>query len=384
MVVSDQAGPVAILGLRPGAGGIPRVMLDLIDGLQQRHVQVDLLRPVGAYPDLNRLANGEPACFSLSSGNPKQAREELRRYLSHRQPVACLSNKERTSALLADLREQGDQLPPTWLRIGSDLREKIHRQSIWRRANYRAGLRRAYLAADGLIANSAGVAESIEEVLARVPAFRKPPIRVIANPLNITRVQTLRSAPAPHPWLADADAPVVLGMGRLVAVKDFPTMIRAFVRLRRHRPARLIIFGEGRQRAALERLIRRLGMTDCIALPGFIANPFAALSRAALFVLSSRYEGSPNVLIEALACATPCVSTDCRSGPRDILAQGRLGPLVPVGDVEALARAMVHTLNAPPPSEILTTAAQRFDLDHSLSAYWDALGLRPFRAESAA
>ncbi|EIC20284.1 glycosyltransferase [Thiorhodovibrio frisius] len=373
--------PVALLGFRPGPGGIPRVMLDLIDGFQRWHVPVELLLPAGDYPDFTRLASGKPPCFPLSNGKPERAHQEIQSYLAQRQPAAILSNKERTSALLADLREQGVELPATWLRIGSDLREKIRRQRFWRRAGYRASLHRAYLAADGLIANSAGVAESIESLLSRTPAARKPPLRVIANPLNLTRVQALSKEPAPHPWLADAGAPVIIGMGRLVAVKDFQTLIRAFARLRQHRRARLILFGEGRQRSMLERLIRRLGLSEDIALPGFIANPFAALSRAALFVLSSRYEGSPNVLIEALACATPCVATDCRSGPRDILEQGRLGPLVPVGHVDALASAMARTLDAPLPADTLLHAARRFDLDTSVTAYLEALGLRPENAD---
>ncbi|WP_200283824.1 glycosyltransferase [Rhabdochromatium marinum] len=374
--LSEPPAPLALLGFRPGAGGIPRVMLDLIDGLHQQQVPVDLLLPAGDYPDLARLATPIPACFPLSSGDRQRARQELTHYLAERQPAALLSNKDRSSALLADLRAQDQCLPPVWLRIGSDVREKIRSKRIWRRSAYRAELLRSYRAADGLIANSSGVAESLAALLhqKRTPE-QAPPIRTIANPLNLNRIAELSTAPAPHPWLADHSTPVILGMGRLVAVKDFPLLIRAFARLRHHRQARLIIVGEGRQRAALERLIRRLGLTDAVALPGYLDNPFAALARAALFVLSSRYEGSPNVLIEALACATSCVATDCRSGPRDILAQGQLGPLTPVGDVAALADAMRQTLEAPPAADTLLAAAQRFDLSRSVASYLQALGI---------
>jgi glycosyltransferase involved in cell wall biosynthesis len=363
-----------LLGFRPGAGGIPRVMLDLIDGLHARGRSVDVLLPPGDYPDLARLASAAPRIFPLPGADSHAA---LAGYLQARRPVALLSNKDRASALLAERRAQGAWLPPVWLRIGSDMREKVRGKALWQRPAYRKFLRQSYLAADGLIANSAGVADSLSSLLAQVDPALRPPVRVIANPLNLERIFALASAPAPHPWLEDHEVPVILGLGRLVAVKDFPTLIRAFARLRQAHPARLIIFGEGRQRAALERLIRRLGLDAVVALPGYIDNPFAALARAALFVLCSRYEGSPNVLIEALACATPCVATDCRSGPREILAHGQLGALTPVGEPEALAHAMLATLKAPPPAERLRSAAQRFDLGSSIAAYGEALGLFP-------
>lgn len=375
--MNSPSQPLALLGFRPGAGGIPRVMLDLIEGLHRAGIAVDLLLPPGDYPDLGRLATAAPRTVALTGGNPRQARAELADYLRQERPAAVLSNKDRTSTLLAELREADASLarPPTWLRIGSDVREKIRRKPLWRRRAYRQRLIANYRAADGLIANSDGVAESLTELLGDPAQGPCPEIRTIANPLDLSRVESLAAAPAPHPWLADDGPPVVLGIGRLVAVKDFPTLIRGFARLQTDVQSRLLIFGEGRQRASLERLIRRLRLNDRVDLPGFIENPFAALARAALFVLSSRYEGSPNVLIEALACGTACVSTDCRSGPRDILGQGRFGALIKVGDAQALAGAMSATLRSPPAGATLISAAQRFELGASVSAYLDALGL---------
>lgn len=372
-ILTAERAPIALLGFRPGPGGLPRTLLDLIDGLQQRARAVDLLRPPGDYPDLARLSTPPPPEFALAADDPRLARAQLTRYLEERRPTAILSNKERTSLLLADLREQGVALPALWLRFGSDVREKIRRQRFWRRARYRASLLRQIAAADGLIANSAGVAESLATLLEAVAANRRVPIRILPDPLNLARIRDLATAPAPHPWLAERDTPVILGMGRLVRVKDFPCLIRAFARLRETVPARLIIFGEGRHRASLERLIRRLRLDTQVALPGFTDNPFAALARASLFALSSRFEGAPNVLIEALACATPCVSTDCRSGPRDILAGGTLGPLTPVGDPLALAEAMRATLDNPPPAATLRDAAQPYDIDRAVAAYIDTL-----------
>jgi glycosyltransferase involved in cell wall biosynthesis len=149
-----------------------------------------------------------------------------------------------------------------------------------------------------------------------------------------------------HPWFEPGQLPVVLGVGRLTRQKDFPTLIRAFAHLRSRREARLIILGEGEDRPELERLIGELQLTGDVALPGF-QNAMAYMARSALFVLSSAWEGLPTVLIEALAVGTRVVSTDCPSGPREILQDGRLGALVPIGDAVALARAMEAALDQP-------------------------------------
>jgi glycosyltransferase involved in cell wall biosynthesis len=143
-----------------------------------------------------------------------------------------------------------------------------------------------------------------------------------------------------HPWFQAGQPPVIIGVGRLTRQKDFPTLIRAFAELRRRSPARLLILGEGEERPRREALAGELGVSDHVALPGFVENAMGCMAGSALFVLSSAWEGLPTVLIEALAAGTRVVSTDCPSGPREILQNGRLGALVPVGDAAALAQAM--------------------------------------------
>ena len=164
-------------------------------------------------------------------------------------------------------------------------------------------------------------------------------------------------------------------MGRFTRQKDFPTLLRAFARLCSHTPARLVLLGEGAGRDACARLARDLGIGARVLLPGFAANPYAWLARARMFVLSSRWEGSPNALGEALALGVPCVATDCLSGPRELLAHGRYGPLVPVGDATALAEAMLATLRAPLPAEQLRQAVRDYRQDISAAGYLAALGL---------
>jgi glycosyltransferase involved in cell wall biosynthesis len=176
--------------------------------------------------------------------------------------------------------------------------------------------------------------------------------------------------------MQQADVPVVLGVGRLELRKGFATLVRAFARVRRQRPLRLMILGGGKtakgeaaDRAALEALIRELGVEDDVALPGFDPNPFGYMARASVFVLPSLYAGLPGVLIQAMACGCPVVSTDCPTGPREILEGGRYGPLVPVGDDVAMAEAIAGTLDAPTPAALLQRRAQDFSVDAAVSTY---------------
>ena len=152
-------------------------------------------------------------------------------------------------------------------------------------------------------------------------------------------------------------------------VKDFPTLIRAFQKLSAVSPARLILLGDGSQRKDMTALVRRLNLEDRVSMPGWVDNPYAFMARASLFATSSRMEGLQNVLIEALACGCPCVSTDCPSGPAEILEGGRIGRLVPIADVEALAEAMRLTIEDPPPRTLLLKRADHFSAENSVAMY---------------
>jgi glycosyltransferase involved in cell wall biosynthesis len=160
----------------------------------------------------------------------------------------------------------------------------------------------------------------------------------------------------------------VLAVGRLTAQKAFDVLIQAFARVRKTRLARLLILGEGEERSALEAMIRQFGLAQDIGLPGFVPNPYPYMAHAALFVLSSEFEGLPTVLVEAMSVGTPVIATDCPSGPREILMDGRHGQLVPMGDPIALADAIETTLtaNAPRPSK---ESWQPFELDCVVEQY---------------
>ena len=229
--------------------------------------------------------------------------------------------------------------------------------------------RRLYPEADRIVAVSDGVAEDLAHTLG-LPRTR---IRTIYNPVFRPDMLTLARAPLEHAWFAPGAPPVILGIGKLKPQKDFGCLIRAFARVRAVRPARLLILGEGSQREALLSLAGQLGVADDIALPGFVANPFAYLGRAAVFALSSAWEGLSNVIIEALACGCPVVSTDCPSGPAELLARGAYGSLVPVGDDTALAQALLASLDHPPHRERLLDRARQFSVERAAEQYLSVL-----------
>jgi glycosyltransferase involved in cell wall biosynthesis len=224
---------------------------------------------------------------------------------------------------------------------------------------------RAYGGAQAVIAISRGVADDLITVTG-IPEKR---VFSIYNPLDLERVTRQSRETVEHPWLAVGAPPVVLAVGKLKRQKDYPTLVQAFARVRAHREARLVILGEGEERARIERLVKILGIEADVYLPGFVENPFAWMARVSVFVLASAWEGLSNVLLEALACGCTIVSTDCPSGPREILADGAFGHLVPVGDDAALAAAIAAALSAPAQRERSVARAAEFGFDAAVERY---------------
>jgi glycosyltransferase involved in cell wall biosynthesis len=200
---------------------------------------------------------------------------------------------------------------------------------------------------------------------------------VIHNPVITPDFVAQASAPLDHPWFGPGQPPVVIGVGSLTKAKDFETLIRAFGKVRATIPARLVILGEGEERKNLELLVKSLGLLEDVELTGFVENPFAYMSRATVFVLSSRWEGFGLVLAEALACGTPAISTNCPSGPSEILEDGKLGRLVAVGDVEGLAKEILEQLGQIPDPKRLRQFRSKFSLESVVDEYLSTLQLRP-------
>lgn len=316
-------------------GGAERSMLNLAHGVAERGYPVDLVLAQARGPYLSGVDKAV-RIVDLKASRVLMSLPALARYLRKEQPKALVSALNYANVVAL------------WARrlVGVPKRVLVNEQNTVSRSAYNSAkrrqrmvphlMRRFYPWADYIIGNSQGVADDLSQVLG-IPRQR---IKILYNPVVTPEVREKAQAPLDHPWFEPGQPPVVLAVGRLTKQKDFPTLLRAFAQVVSTRPARLLILGEGVDRPMLEALVRQLGIQDHVSLPGFVDNPYAYMTRAGLYVLSSRWEGLPTVLIEALSCGLPIVATDCPSGPKEILADGQHGVLVPVGDVTALARAM--------------------------------------------
>jgi glycosyltransferase involved in cell wall biosynthesis len=217
--------------------------------------------------------------------------------------------------------------------------------------------------------NVVAISTDVQTDLSRSAGLPLSAIRVIYNPAVTPGLLQKRNDPVDHPWFGKDEAPVILSVGRLHAHKDFPALLRSFRVVREQRPARLVILGEGEDRPLLNELANRLGISEDFDLPGFVPNPSSYMSKAAVFVCSSPAESFGNALAEAMACGTPLVSTDCPGGPPEILEHGRYGSLVPLGDTQAMAQAIIRALDRPLHPEVLREAAHRFHCELIAAEY---------------
>ncbi len=223
-----------------------------------------------------------------------------------------------------------------------------------------------YRFADHVVGVSEGVADDIRD-WAWVPDDK---VVTIYNPV-VTEEQIGATYELPsHPWFQDDDIEVVLSVGRHVEEKDYPTLIRAFALLLEEREnARLMLLGGGELTSAYESLIAELGIEPEVEMPGFVMEPHPYMAHADVFALSSRVEGLSLVLIEAMACGTPVVSTDCPNGPAEVLANGKYGELVPVGNPSSLKNALVRALSDPIDIQLLRECARDFSVSKAAMEY---------------
>jgi glycosyltransferase involved in cell wall biosynthesis len=366
-----MAKRLAVLISFSGEGGVERMVLNLIEEFAaDSDLQLDLLTiradsaHLGSLPEAIRVVD-------LGTRHTGTSLRPLMRYLRDSQPQALLAAKDRAGriAILAN-RLTGSRCRVV-IRLGTNLSASMEgRPAVVRQIRY-LWMRSLYRWADRIVAVSDGVAQDTLAIT-RLPADR---VEVIRNPVVNARLRALAREPVAHPWLRTKDRPVILGVGRLTEQKGFDVLLAAFARVRADRPCRLVILGEGKLRERLIRHIHDLGLREDVDLHGFRPNPYPEMAAADVFVLSSRWEGSPNVLTEAMALGTPVVSTDCPSGPREILQGGAIAPLVPMNDPVSLAEAIQTMLDRPGPRQRLIEAVADYQAPASARHYLAALGL---------
>lgn len=355
---------LAILAPFKAWGGIERKIVILCREFLALGVQPELILTRGGqvpYPD--ELPAGVQV-VDLHSGGKLHTIPRLIRHLRHSRPDALLTAKDHSAKVAVIARRLGRLEMPVFVKVTNTLSQTL------RRPLKRHFARLLYPGADGIIAISRGVRDDL------IANFKLPQdlVKVIYNPTVTPDIADRARLPVDHPWLAPGAPPVIIGAGRLTPQKDFPFLVRAFATLRRRRSCRLLILGEGPERSTIEAAARDMGVAAEVDLPGFVPDPVPWMARAGAFVLSSRYEGLGNVLIEALAAGAPVVATDCPSGPAEILDHGRYGPLVPVGEVPALADAIDSVIASPPAPELIKQALARFRSDMVARQYLELMG----------
>ena len=355
--------PIAILLPNLVSGGAERVNVNLANELVRRGYAVDvvLLSATGEF--LTELAP-EIYVVDLRVKSIRWALPGLVRYLRYARPVVMLACMWPLTVVALWARKVA-RLP---------IRMVVAEHTTWSqdeiastffgKLKVRWSMNRSFPGADSIVAVSHGAADD----LARLARLDRKAITVVYNPIVGENKPPATLPMQPTEWWTGAHRRV-LAVGTLKQIKDYATLLRAFARLRQFVDARLLILGEGVCRPMLEELTRRLGIETSVFMPGFAKDTSPYYCHAELHVLSSTGEGLPTVIVEALSAGTPVVSTDCPSGPREILNGGQFGRLVPIGDAEALANAMRESLATVHNSDVLKARAQEFTIDKAVDRY---------------
>lgn len=350
-------------------GGDTRVVLNLAEGLAAQNLKIDLVLASAAKLTLENLSPNIRVIDLQTQLTTRTASAiklllPLARYLRREKPAVLISNLIFTNAIA--VLAKGIAAVPLRLILVEHvtLSRQLDRPDEPQSRLIPFLMRSLYPFATAVVTVGSEMAQQLADL-----KLKENKLKVIHNPVINPTLKQKAQEPLDHPWLQPGQPPVLIGVGRFATQKDFSTLLRAFAILQQQRSARLIILGEGPLQKELDALVEQLALTEVVAFPGFVANPYAYLSRAAVFVLSSRWEALPTALIEAMSCGCQIVATDCPYGPREILAAGEYGWLVPVENASALAEAMQQALVAPIAPESLRERAELYSVDRAVSSY---------------
>ncbi|BAZ25063.1 glycosyl transferase, group 1 family protein [Kalymmatonema gypsitolerans NIES-4073] len=350
-------------------GGAERVAVNLLKGMLEKDIPLDLVLASAEGPYLNQVPE-QVRVVNLAAGRVLNAMLPLSNYLRQNKPSALLSQLGHANVVAALAKKLAGT--KTRLVLVEHNTLSVSQSKLLRARFVPAFMKLLYPSAEAIVAVSQAVARDLESEL----GFEKGKVNTIYNPVVDQELITKAKTPLDHPWFKKGAPPVFLAVGRLTKQKDFSTLITAFALLRKQLLARLLILGEGESRTELEAMTKTLEIAEDVSMPGFVENPYAYMSRASAFVLSSRWEGLPTVLIEAMACGCPVIATDCPSGPREILEAGKYGHLVSVGDPVALSVAMSQVLESPVNCDLLVQRAMYFSTERAVSEYMTLLEYR--------
>lgn len=368
MAAPEPRTDIAIFLPSLGGGGAERMGVNLANYFSSIGKRVDLVVCNLAGPWVSHLSPSVNV-VDLKKRRVITSIAALARYLRRAHPRSLLSMLDRANVAAILARWLSGVHPVIAISQRSNLSASIRNYRNFRSRVLYALVPHIYSQADAIIGISEGVANNIVRSLRLTP----DKVTAIYNPV-LARPVTAADIDRPtHPWLDEKTMPVVVTVGRLTAAKDHPTLLRAFAKLRQLHPTRLILVGEGEARGTVQALIAELGIANDVLMPGFMQEPLPWIGKADVFALSSAWEGFGNVLVEAMACGTPVVSTDCPSGPAEILGDGKWGRLVPVGDSDALCAAMLDLLRNGDRNKAVERA-EYFSVEHAANQYLKVLG----------
>jgi len=349
-------------------GGAERSVARLLNGIVGRGIATDLVvveRTGDFFSELDPRVN----VVELPQRRTLTSILGLKAYIEKRRPFALIASQTHTNVAAILARKLA--------RSNTRVVVVEHNQYSMNRRLKRGMVAMAYRMVPWVYPFAeriAAVSVGVRDDLARETGIPVERIAILHNPVVTPDLEERARAPVEHTWLLQPGPPVLLAVGRFTKQKNFPLLIEAFARLRKERPARLIILGEGELRSDLEERIRRHRLDDDVDLPGFDPNPFRFMKHASVYVLSSDWEGLPTALIEAMACGAPVVSTDSGGGTREILLDGQLGAIVPRDDADALASALAAALDAPTPPDARIARAREFGIESAVDRYLEAAG----------
>lgn len=351
-------------------GGAEKMLLNLANEFADRGLSIDFVLTQKRGPYLDKISK-KVHVVDLKTKRILFVLFRLARYLKREKPAVLISSMARPNIIAVLAKFLARSETKVIVRVANTLSLSFRGTHWSKRWLRKYGTMIFYKWADEIVANSYGSADDLVKNI-KIPRKR---VKVIYNPTVTSDIFEKIKEEVEHPWLKNKKQPVILGVGSLFLQKDFSTLIKAFARLRKKRNAKLIILGEGKERKKLEKLIRLLGIKEDVDMPGFKKNPYTYMARANVYVLCSKWEGLPNTLIEAMACGTPVVSTDCPSGPAEILENGKYGKLVLVGDAEAMTEAILKTLEKPENPEELIKRARNFSVEKSADKYLELMNI---------
>jgi len=348
-------------------GGAERIMVNLATGLVEQGVKVDLVLANAEGPYLADV-DSRVRIINLRARRVLTSLPGLVSYLRREKPISILSSMEHVNIIAIWATRLAMVKTRIVVTVHIALSQSLNKSSF-RGRFFCALIRLFYPLADNVVVVSKAARDDFLQTTGLDPKL----VSVIYNPVITSELYKKKNETIDHPWFSTGEPPVILGVGRLSKQKDFPNLIHAFALVRKRQNARLVIIGEGNERPNLEKLIDELGIKSDVDLHGFVENSYAYMARSAVFVLSSAYEGLPTVLIESLAVGIPVVSTDCPSGPMEILNGGKYGKLVPMNDSNALAKGILEVLQQEVVSEVAADAIEEFTLEKSVARYMDIL-----------